>query len=134
MKYKQERREYMDKGKVIPPGGTYVGIKGGGDAGTNQILYEVLGKVGLSADPDPVRKEYQGKPIDVWPIPTNYIRMLYAREKEFKLNIEVYIENSSYKMRIYHFLEPTMRIKAKKGCPEVVKKMKKKIQEKKRSG
>lgn len=69
---------------------------------------------GFSADPDPVKKEYNGKPISVFLVTFDFVQMFYVKEKDFKLKFVVYRENN-YGMQRYELLDPNVKKKAKRN-------------------
>ncbi|HOW60698.1 MAG TPA: hypothetical protein P5548_00720 [Candidatus Moranbacteria bacterium] len=91
-------------------GGIYIGIKGGGDANTNEILYKALVDANLSTEHE--RKEYKGTPINVWKVTSSFVKMLYKKQHNFNLLFVAY-EEINYTLQIFKFLDPIVRKKAK---------------------
>ena len=102
----------MESKIFFPTGDVYIGIKNKGEATTNERLYKALIAANISADPDPVRKEYNGEPIDVFLVTTDFVQMFYGKEKDFNLKFDVYIENN-YIMQLFPLLKPSIQKKAK---------------------
>lgn len=93
-------------------GGIYIGIKEAGDANTNEILYRALTDAALSTEHE--RKEYEGKPVDVWNVPSSFVKMLYKKQHNFKLLFSVYEELNST-LQLFELLDPVVRKKAKQA-------------------
>lgn len=102
-------------------GGFFIGIKNEGDANTNEILYRALEYASLSTEHE--RKEYRGKPVNVWNVPTSFIEMLYKKHHDFKLLFVVY-EEINYTLQLFELLDPIVQKKAKIGRMKIVKKLK----------
>jgi len=102
----------MESKIFFPTGDVYIGIKNKGEATTNERLYKALIAANISADPDPVRKEYNGEPIDVFLVTTDFVQMFYGKEKDFNLKFDVYIEKN-YIMQLFPLLKPSIQKKAK---------------------
>lgn len=91
-------------------GGIYIGIKDGGDANTNEILYKALTDANLSTEHE--RKEHKGEPVDVWNVPSSFIKMFYKKQHNFKLLFTVY-EELNHTLQLFKLLDPVIRKKAK---------------------
>lgn len=116
--------EMSDKPRLIKPekmgkpsgrsvfGGIYIGIKGKGDANTNEILYRALTDANISTEYE--GKDYKGEPVDVWKVTSEFIKMFYKKQYDFNLRFVVYEEiNSTF--QLFTLLDPVMRKKAKQA-------------------
>ncbi|MBU2028302.1 hypothetical protein KJ761_00205 [Patescibacteria group bacterium] len=95
---------------VFPTGGIFIGIKREGDANTNEILYNALIRRGFSTEAE--GKQYKGKTVSVWLVDADFVNMLYADEKDFKLKFIVYME-LEYIFQEFRIVEPVIRKKAR---------------------
>jgi hypothetical protein len=107
-----ERRNGMNQGIIFPTGGIFIGIKGEGDANTNEILQRALIKRSFSTEVG--GKDYKGKRVFVWEVDADFVNMLYVEEKDFILKFNVYIE-IGYTLQIFNLLKPVIRKKARHG-------------------
>ncbi|HOX11022.1 MAG TPA: hypothetical protein P5323_03390 [Candidatus Moranbacteria bacterium] len=114
------RKEYPPR--KIQFGGIYIGIKNEGDANTNEILYRALTDASLSTEHE--RKEYKGKPVNVWKVSSSFVKMLYKKQHDFNLLFVVY-EEINFTLQLFKFLDPIVRKKAKNECDNVVKELRK---------
>jgi len=101
----------MHQAKLFAFGGLYVGIRGSGDANTNEIIYRALTEAGLSTELE--SKLYQKERIKVWKVNSGFVKMLYAREKDFKLKFIVYIE-LDFTLQRFRLMEPSVKKAAKR--------------------
>jgi hypothetical protein len=88
----------------------YVGIRGAGDANTNKILREALAGSRLSTELE--RKYHKGEKVEVWIVTSDFLKMLYAKEKDFRLKFIVYIE-SNFTFKRFRLLETSVQKRAK---------------------
>jgi hypothetical protein len=107
--------------EIFPTGDVYIGIKGAGDANTNEILRNALTDANLSTEHE--GKIYKDKWIEVWKVTTNFIKMFYRKQQNFDLMFDIYIENN-YIMQLYPLLKPALQKKAKNERRKAVRKLK----------
>lgn len=100
----------MENKIFFPTGDVYIGIKGAGDANTNEILHNALTDKNISTEHE--GKYYNEELVYVWKVNPAFVKMLYRKQKNFNLLFDVYIENN-YIMQIFRFLEPPLQKKAK---------------------
>jgi hypothetical protein len=101
----------MKQRKLFPTSVLYIGIKGEGDANTNEILYEALTNANISTEHE--RKEYKGKPVYVWKVNYAFVKMFYREQYNFKLLFVVYMEIKST-LQIWPLFDPAIMKKAKR--------------------
>lgn len=112
----------MDQKIVFPTGGIFIGIKRKGDANTNEILNRAFIETGILKDLYPEGKKFKGKKIDVWEVDSDFVNMLYAREKDFKLKFDVYIE-LDFTLQRFRLPDPRVKKKAKQMRLKLLKKI-----------
>lgn len=91
----------------------YIGLANdAGDPNTNEIIYRALQSADISTEFE--NKEYEGKKIRVWKVSSDFIKMMYQSQSNFKLFFNVYAERD-FVLQRFRLFEPGIKKRARQG-------------------